>query len=58
MHSCRLTGAELFCAMEHVCARDGEEYVDLKAEERFIRRSKCARTQTRPEAQGFPVACN
>ena len=57
-HSCRLSGAELFCAMEHVCLEGGREYVDLRAEERFVRRSNCVRTQTRPEAQGFPVACN
>ena len=57
-HSCRLSGAELFCAMEHVCARDGNEYVELGAEERFVRRSRCERTQARPEAQGFPVRCD
>ena len=56
-HSCRLAGAELFCASERVCVEDGKEYVDLRAEERFVRRSMCARTQTRPEAQGFPVHC-
>jgi hypothetical protein len=56
--SCRLTGSELFCVTEHVCVEDGKEVVDLITEERFVRRSKCARTQTRPEAQGFPVACN
>jgi hypothetical protein len=57
-HSCRLSGAELFCAMEHVCVEGGKEYVDLRAEERYVRRIKCERTQTRPEAQGVPVACN
>jgi hypothetical protein len=58
LHSCRLTGAELFCAMEHRCTEGGKEYVELKAEERFVRRSNCVRTQSRPEAQGFPVACS
>jgi hypothetical protein len=57
-HACRLEGAELFCAMEHVCVEGGKEYVDLRAEERFVRRSNCTRTQARPGAQGFPVRCN
>jgi hypothetical protein len=58
LHSCRLAGAELFCAMEHLCLEGGKEHVDLRAEERFVRRGKCERTQTRHEAQGFPVACH
>ena len=56
-HACQLKGSELTCAMEHVCREDGRETVELRAEERFIRRNSCARTQARPEAQGFPVAC-
>ncbi len=56
-HSCRLAGAELVCTMEHICRDQGKEYVDLRAEERFVRRNVCARTQARPEAQGFPVSC-
>jgi len=57
-HSCQLAGAELICAMETICIDQGKEYVDLRAEERFIRRNHCMRSQTRPEAQGFPVTCN
>lgn len=57
-HSCRLTGEELRCAMETICVEQGKEYVDLKAEERFIRRKNCVRIGTRPQAQGFPVTCN
>lgn len=57
-HSCRLAGEGMLCTMETVCIEQGKEYVDLKAEERFIRRSHCVRTTTRPEAQGFPVVCN
>ena len=56
-HSCRLSGDELFCLMEHRCTEGGQEYVELRAEERFVRRAKCVRTQSRPEAQGFPIAC-
>ena len=57
-HSCRLAGDEMLCTMETVCVEQGKEYVDLRAEERFIRRNHCVRTTTRPEAQGFPVTCN
>ena len=57
-HSCRLAGEEMLCTMETICMQQGKEYVDLKAEERFIRRTNCVRTTTRPEAQGFPVTCN
>ena len=57
-HACHLAGEELFCAMETICVEQGKEYVDLRAEERFIRRNHCMRSQTRPEAQGFPVTCN
>jgi hypothetical protein len=57
-HSCRLAGDEMLCTMETVCVEQGKEYVDLRAEERFIRRSYCKRSQARPEAQGFPVVCN
>jgi len=57
-HSCRLAGEELLCAMETICVEQGKEYVDLRAEERFIRRNNCVRIGTRPQAQGFPVSCN
>lgn len=57
-HSCRLAGEELLCTMVTVCVEQGKEYVDLRAEERFIRRSNCVRNTARPEAQGFPVTCN
>ena len=57
-HSCRLAGEEMVCAMVTVCIEHGNEYVDLRAEERFIRRHSCVRGTTRPEAQGFPVTCN
>lgn len=57
-HSCRLAGEELLCAMETICVEQGKEYVDLRAEERFIRRNNCVRIGTRPQAQGFPVTCN
>ena len=56
-HVCQLAGEELLCVMETICKEKSAEYVDLRAEERFIRRSSCTRTTTRPEAQGFPVAC-
>ena len=56
-HSCRLAGEEMVCAMVTVCVEQGKEYVDLRAEERFIRRNSCVRNTTRPEAQGFPVTC-
>lgn len=56
-HACHLAGEELFCAMETICVEQGKEYVDLRAEERFTRRNHCMRSQTRPEAQGFPVTC-
>ena len=56
-HLCRLAGEELLCTMETICAEQGKEYVDLRAEERFVRRASCVRTTTRPEAQGFPVTC-
>lgn len=57
-HSCRLAGEELLCTMVTVCAEQDREYVDLRAEERFIRRNSCVRNTTRPEAQGFPVSCD
>jgi hypothetical protein len=57
-HSCRLAGEEMLCTMVTVCVEQGKEHVDLRAEERFIRRSNCVRNTTRPEAQGFPVTCN
>jgi len=57
-HSCQLAGEELFCAMETICIEQGKEYVDLRAEERFVRRNHCIRSQARSEAQGFPVTCN
>ena len=56
-HACHLAGEELFCATETICVEQGKEYVDLRAEERFTRRNHCMRSQTRPEAQGFPVTC-
>jgi hypothetical protein len=56
-HVCQLAGADLICTMDTICLEQGKEYVDLRAEERFVRRSSCERTQTRPEAQGFPVVC-
>ena len=56
-HSCQLAGEELFCAMETICVEQGKEYVELRSEERFIRRNECRRSQARPEAQGFPVIC-
>jgi hypothetical protein len=57
-HSCRLAGEELLCTLVTVCTEQGKEVVDLRAEERFIRRNNCVRNTTRPEAQGFPVTCN
>ena len=57
-HLCQLAGEELLCEMETICVDGGKEYVDLRAEERFIRRNHCMRSQARPEAQGFPVTCN
>jgi hypothetical protein len=57
-HSCRLAGEEMLCTMVTVCVEQGKEYVDLRAEERLIRRHSCVRATTRPEAQGFPVTCN
>jgi len=57
-HTCRLAGSEMLCTMVTVCTEQGKEYVDLRAEERFIRRASCVRGTTRPEAQGFPVSCN
>jgi len=57
-HSCRLAGEEMLCAMVTVCVEQGKEYVDLRAEERFVRRHSCTRGTTRPEAQGSPVTCN
>ena len=57
-HSCRLAGEGMLCEMTTVCVEQGKEYVDLKAEERFIRRNSCVRGTKKPQAQGFPVICN
>jgi hypothetical protein len=56
-HLCQLAGDEMLCSMETICMEKGTEYVDLRAEERFIRRNSCVRTGT-VQAQGFPVTCN
>jgi hypothetical protein len=58
LHVCQLAGQEMLCAMETICLEKGVEQVDLRAEERFIRRNTCVRVAARPEAQGFPVTCN
>jgi hypothetical protein len=57
-NTCQLAGDEMLCMMETRCVEKGLEYVDLRAEERFIRRKSCARVGAQPQAQGFPVTCN
>jgi len=56
-NTCQLAGEEMLCTMETVCVEKGIEYVDLRAEERFIRRKSCVRIGT-VQAQGFPVKCD
>jgi len=55
-HDCRLEGNGLLCAMQTVCVEKGQDVVDWKGEERYIRRAQCDRNG-RVEAQGIPVIC-
>lgn len=55
-HKCSLHSEEMICSLENVCARDGQNVVDWRGEERYARRASCERVG-RAELQGIPVSC-
>jgi hypothetical protein len=57
-HRCALEGErQLLCSIETKCPQAGSERTFWRGEERYERRARCERTQSRPEAQGIPSLC-
>jgi hypothetical protein len=56
-HSCSLDGDQLLCSLRTTCPEKNRESLIWQGEERYARRARCERTQSRPEAQGIPVVC-